>query len=227
MTRRLSYTDYPRSILWLIPGGSVELDGQVVEIEPFYLSKWPITNEQLSAFDAAYQPAAVSPGPRDVAVAVDWDQAHAYCRWYAEVARKPMRLPTEAEWLHACRGGGDGGGDSSATTTGGAAVEGAGLHGIGGLDPRLGADFGRINGFGLHGMTGGVWEWVVAATEAAGHGSAGAAPAAEPADGARVLRGGSFRIAEAELSCRLRRVVDRTWRADDVGFRVAKSLRLG
>ncbi|HVS62726.1 MAG TPA: SUMF1/EgtB/PvdO family nonheme iron enzyme [Thermoanaerobaculia bacterium] len=215
MTRRPSYTDYPRTILWLIPGGSVELDGGTFEIEPFYLSKWPITNEQLRAFDAAYQPAAVSPGPRDVAVGVDWDQAHAYCEWYAEVARKPMRLPSEVEWLHACRGG-NGSRDEEAALARSPGETG-GLHGIGGLDPRLARDFGRINGFGLHGMTGGVWEWMAAP----GSGS-------EPEGGGsshRVLRGGSFRIDPSELSCALRREVERTHRADDVGFRVAKSLR--
>jgi formylglycine-generating enzyme required for sulfatase activity len=224
MTRH-SYTDYPRTILWLIPGGSVELDGETFEIEPFYLSKWPITNEQLSAFDPAYQPAAISPGPRDVAVGGDWDQAHAYCEWYAEVSRKPMRLPSEVEWLHACRGR-DGSRDEEAALARSPGQTG-GLHGIGGLDARLPADFDRINGFGLHGMTGGVWEWVDGPPGEGGDRTTGAAAGHDDPAVLRVLRGGSFRTAEAELSCRLRRVVERSLRADDVGFRIAKSLREG
>ena len=207
MARRPSYTDYPRTILWLVPGGTLTVNGSTVEVAPFYLSKWPITNAQYAAFDPEHRPAAVSPGPRDIAVGVGWEQADAYCRWYAEVSRKPMRLPTEAEWLHACRGGSD---DPATDPTEG---EGSTLHGIGGLDPRLPADFGRINGFGLHGMLGGVWEWT--ANPAAGAGSTSEL---------RVLHGGSFRTDPGALRCGLRREVPKEHLAE-VGFRVAKSLR--
>ena len=40
MTRPRYYTDVPRTILWLIPGD--EDSG----VEPFYLGKFPVTNEQ-------------------------------------------------------------------------------------------------------------------------------------------------------------------------------------
>jgi formylglycine-generating enzyme required for sulfatase activity len=212
MARRPLYTDYPRPILWLIPGGTVELAGSSVLVEPFYLSKLPITNEQFRAFDPDHTAALISPADRDVALGIDWQQADAYCRWYAEVSRKPMRLPGAHEWVHAC-GGGERPQDGDDLLAGG-----PGLLRVGGHDPRIPADLQRTNGFGLQGMLGGVWEWTSEAAQADGGN-------ATPGEALRVLRGGSFRTELADLRCGLHRAVRATHRSDDVGFRVAKSLR--
>jgi formylglycine-generating enzyme required for sulfatase activity len=233
MNRRPRYTDYPRSILWLVPGGRVAIGGDEadaqpcfeVEVAPFYLSKWPITNEQMAAFDPSFERSPVSPGDRDAAVGVSWEAAAGYCRWYAEVSRKPMRLPSEVEWEHACRGGALGrwhwGEDESA----------ADHHlwdrrNFEGRLPEL--DRKRGNGFGLHAMLGGVWEWTASPWRSYPIGEEECrddlAALAEPA-AARVLRGGSFRLDRSEITCSLRRAAPVDLRADDVGFRVAKSLR--
>ncbi len=156
MSRQERYTHYPRAILWLVRGGEITVDGVVVPVEPFYLSKRPITNLQLEASDTPFGRHSRSPGDDDVAVGVDLETARGYCDWYARVSRKPMRLPTEIEWEYACRG---------------------------------------PDSFGLLGMLDDVWEWT--------------------AEG--VLRGGT--------DCAARRETDPTHRADDVGFRIARSLR--
>ncbi|MEM7482240.1 MAG: SUMF1/EgtB/PvdO family nonheme iron enzyme [Acidobacteriota bacterium] len=203
------YTRYPRTVLWLVPGGDLERPvGEPRSIEPFYLSKVPITNEQFEAFDPGFERSPWAPDDRDPALGVSWQDAAEYCTWYAEIARKPMRLASEAEWEYACRGGLVGQrfqtGDDS---------EEAGRHqwdadnSEGRLHPL---DDRKANGFGLFGMLGGAWEWVAAEAED---------------DPVRVLRGGSFRTPRAGISCALRRKEGAEVAVPDAGFRVAKSLR--
>ena len=203
--KRDHYTRYPRPILWLIPEGELFLGGRRMPVEPFYVSKVPVTNEQFEAFDPGHRRSGVSPGDRDPAVRVSWEEADGYCRWYAEISRKPMRLPTEAEWEYACRGG------CQERFFWGSAAEEAdlylwdGANSGGTLHPL---EDRKANGYGLLGTLGGVWEWV-----------------AEGSGAGRVLRGGSFRTPRADISCALRREEPANHRVDDLGFRIAKSLR--
>ena len=206
-----SYAHVPRTILWLIPGGEIRVGGRVVAVDPFYLSKWPVTNEQFEAFDPGYQRSPLSAGDRDLAAGVSWRQADAYCLWYAEVSRKPMRLPTEVEWRYACRGGSaaDEVPPWNATPE---SIDRRCWHagnsdGVVQPPERRGA-----NGFGLHGMLGSVWEWV--------------ASGADGDERRRTLCGGSFRTEACELHYGLRKREAADFRADDTGFRVARSFRV-
>ncbi len=209
-----SYAHVPRTILWLIPGGEIEIEGRPVPVEPFYVSKWPITNEQFEAFDPDYQRSPLSAGDRDLAVGMSFEQAGAYCRWYAEVARKPMRLPTETEWLYACRG-------SSVPIevltwpASPEAIDRSCWH-AGNSDGLVQPPERRdANGFGLHGMLGSVWEWV--APDYAG---------GDRDQQHQTLCGGSFRLEAAELLCGPRKRESADFAADDTGFRVARSFRV-
>jgi len=222
MRERDYYTAYPRPILWLVPGGEATWNGATVEIEPFYLSKLPVTNEQFEAFDPGFERSATSPGDRDPAVCVSWRDAAEYCSWYAEVARKPIRLPTEVEWEYACRAGAagpcPGPGDD---------VDGLAWHGgNSGADRVPPLDGKPTNGFGLHALLGGVWEWTGSAyvPEPVTGGPAAEARDADPG-APRVLRGGSFRTSREELSCSRRRGEEAEARFDDAGFRIARSFR--
>ena len=180
-------------------------------VEPFYFSKWPITNEQFEAFDPDYQRSPLSPDDRDLAVGISWNQADAYCRWYAEVSRKLMRLPTRTEWLYACLG-------SSAPheertwTADAKAIDRSCWHAANSNGRVQPPEKKEANDFGLHGMLGSVWEWV----------------AEDPADipDRRTLCGGSFRLHPQELHPAPMKHETPDFTSDETGFRVARPFRL-
>jgi len=197
------YTAYPRPVLWLVPEGQLATPAGIVAVEPFYLSTLPVTNRQLEAFTGARARPAAAAGDDDPAIGVTLDMARGYCDWYARIARKAIRLPAEAEWEHACRAGSSGRwfwGDDARE------ADAWVWHrsNSGDTVPALAAK--RSNGFGLHAMLGGVWEWV------------------EGAEGG-VLRGGSWRTPLDEIGCGERRVVAGGEPVADAGFRIARSLR--
>jgi formylglycine-generating enzyme required for sulfatase activity len=124
---------------------------------------------------------------------VDWDRS-----------ADGYRLPTEAEWEHACRAGTTGPRygplDEIAWYRGNSAER---IHEVGGKRP---------NDWGLYDMLGNVWDWVWDIYDAEVYGAY------------RVLRGGGW--FDEHWSCRasVRRRSHPSLRIDDVGFRVARSV---
>jgi formylglycine-generating enzyme required for sulfatase activity len=208
--QRDSYTRYPRAILWLLRGGDLTVEapgpagGESIThaVGPFYIGKIPITNEQFEAFDSSYVRASSSPDADGPAVGISAEAAAEYCRWYAQVSRKPMRLPSEIEWEYACRG------DTQSRYYFGEKPEQGDSHlwdarnSDGRVrDPRLKG----TNPFGLHGMLGSVWEWTMSA------------------DGRHVLCGGSFKIDREQMGAGIRRPAEPAGSLDDVGFRIVRA----
>jgi len=161
-------------------------------------------------------------------VHVSWLDASAYCRWAG------VRLPTEAEWEFAARGGLE-----QAIFPWGDELEPGGVHRCNVwqgtfpshnslADGHLGTapvDAYPPNGFGLHNTSGNVWEWCadwfdpdVAAT--ASHDD----PTGPPTGQAKVIRGGSY-LCHVSY-CNRYRVGARSSNSPDsstgnMGFRVA------
>lgn len=165
---------------------------------------------------ACPRPEAGRDRARDRPVSVSYAEAAAYAVWLAGETGKPYRLPTEAEWEFAARGG--------ATTrypwgdvllADRAVCAGCAAEGVGPGEPdRAGRR--EPNGFGLYDMQGNLWEWVAACT----------VPMAEGApcrDGRRVLKGGSFRDPPLALGPDIRHSAPEGMAHPAIGFRVVRT----
>lgn len=88
-------------------------------------------------------------------VNVSWDDAVAYCRWLSSKLRKHYRLPTEAEWEFAAKGGTKSKGYpySGAKSPDSVAWYSSKSDGTMPVAQKL------PNELGIYDMTGNVWEW--------------------------------------------------------------------
>jgi sulfatase modifying factor 1 len=155
-------------------------------------------------------------------VLVSFDDAMAYCRWLSESIERFVRLPTEAEWEKAARGGLEGRrypwGDDIDASRGNFLDNPATKHQRGTRPTGTYA----ANGFGLCDMAGNVWEWVADWYADDYYGGGDVRDPAGPSSGAmRIVRGGSWVSDDVTmLRCAYRHTVPPDTYAYSIGFRI-------
>jgi formylglycine-generating enzyme required for sulfatase activity/predicted Ser/Thr protein kinase len=146
---------------------------------------------------------------------LDWEQATAFCVTLSQLAGVPARLPTEAEWEHACRAG-----DSDPAFNRGdiATLERVAWHRTTSSDGCHPVGRRPPNALGLHDMLGNVWEWC-----SDRYGLYPATGATDPHGGEqdkRVVRGGCWADPAPLLRVANRAALDPDTRSSQVGLRV-------
>ncbi len=189
-----------------------------VTVRPFRIGKYSVTQAQWQAV-MGENPARFKGDDRPVEN-VSWDDANVFLKRLNAMTRpaKPYRLPTEAEWEYAARGG------TQTRYWWGKAI-GRGNANWGSKETTPVGSF-KPNAFGLYDTTGNVWEWV---QDCWHDGYTGA-----PTDGSewcddrvsagRVLRGGSWlnNARDTRVSSRLRDTPGN--RYGRLGLRLAQDL---
>ena len=198
-------------------GATWEKPVHQVTVSEFSIGKRPVTFGEFRAFRPAHPnppnlEQGISIGAKPV-TGVTWEDAQAYSRWLSQKTGKSYRLPSEAEWENAIRGG----------------LEAKPYPW--GNEPPVPADKAddpnyaipeRANPLGIFAGTHGAWEWVADGYSADYYRNS---PDTDPhgPEGARyrVLRGGGYRSDPNSVRCANRGSARPGTASEVVTFRVA------
>lgn len=217
-----------------------------VKVPDFYLGRYPVTVSQYLSFanhTGANYPEWLEEGssyhihtgtddhykrrgnalthPDHPVVGISWENAVAFCRWLSEYSETPYRLPSEAEWEYAVRGGNKSLGFPYA---GSHKLKEVAWYSRNSHGTTQTVGLKLPNELGLHDMSGNVWEWCADHwhenyDDAPADGSARKGNAQETG---RVRRGGSWYYDVNDCRVADRNGIDTDFRNDDMGFRVAR-----
>jgi len=218
-------------------GGSDEKPVHEVYVDAFYMDKNEVTVAQYQRFLNAVnrqQPEQWNDQvqyPNHPVVYVGWEDANAYAKW------ADKRLPTEAEWEYAARGGytGVGGkpkykypwGDDASPSKANFDSDNSRTYSWENAKRYL-KDVGSYaaNGFGLNDMAGNVWEWCADWYASDYYQNSLKQNPKGPSTGTvRVLRGGAWVFVQSDVRCANRYGDAPAIRNDDVGFRCVQDVR--
>jgi hypothetical protein len=196
---------------------------RAVDVADFYIDSAPVTNALYAMYleDSALPPDSYPEywdnpdynGPEQPVVGLRHEDAVAFAAWLSEGLGLKKRLPTEAEWETAARGGLDAiypWGDEPPTDGSRANYKGNGLFE---RTSPVGSFEGGKNALGLLDMAGNVWQWTSTPKE-------GASGGAEYF----IVKGGSWMDGPADLRVSNRKELRAGKPYADVGFRLVREV---
>ncbi len=242
----------------LIPAGAFQMGSNDAEdeqpvhtvyVDAFYMDTHEVTNADFQRFVLAnpqWQKSRIPANLQDGSYLSHWDDSNnypagkanhpvVYVSWYGAVAYAKWagkRLPTEAEWEKAARGGKSGlkypWGNTISSTQ---ANYGKNVGGTTAVGTYL------VNGYGLYDMAGNVWEWCL---DEYNWNFYTISPVRNPLSGApnikwlldnytnidsnRVLRGGSWYLTAQSVRVAYRGGIPPTFSVSTDGFRCARTV---
>ncbi|MFQ5715575.1 MAG: formylglycine-generating enzyme family protein [Nitrospinales bacterium] len=197
----------------LIPAGEFEMGGKgkhdgkpvhTVYVDAFYIDKYEVTQKEYQ--EATGENPSEFKGEKRPVEKVTWEEAKRYCE------KLGKRLPSEAEWEYAAKGGKDKGEVGGYWYKGNADKK---THPVGKMPP---------NSLGLYDILGNVWEWVADWYGEDYYKNSSRNNPTGPPDGTeKVLRGGSWGGTPLTVRASFRLKLDPSTRHNAVGFRCASS----
>jgi len=199
--------------------GFMEKPRHEVCLSDFYIGKYEVTQRDWRDVMGSNPSRFKGCGDDCPVDSVSWSNAREFIRTLNAITGREFRLPTEAEWEYACRGGnkdnnycGSNDADSVAWLNGNSSFK---PHPVGLKQP---------NSLGIHDMSGNVWEWVYDWS-----GTYTSSPRLDPkgpsTGSTRVRRGGSWQYKAEKATAVWRSSGYPDDRAMDIGFRLAHPLR--
>ncbi|HVP15214.1 MAG TPA: formylglycine-generating enzyme family protein [Terriglobales bacterium] len=216
----------------LIPAGEFSMGREggpdnpahTVRLAAFRIDRYEVTNAEYAEFCKAtkrdlpffwgmqrFHSGPAFPG--HPVVGVSWSDAQAYAKW------RGKRLPTEAEWERAARGG-----IAGAKFVGGDALDSTQVnYALSRRDGTMPVGSYAPNGYGLYDMAGNVQEWVADRYDAEYYRTGPAENPQGPEQGKfRVIRGGGWYTGPGCMGVGYRIGLPSNWVDFNVGFRCAR-----
>jgi formylglycine-generating enzyme required for sulfatase activity len=220
---------------WFLMGSTIGQDNEKpvhrVWTDEFLLAIYQVTNADYARFLRDVAPAISAPPfwsepafshPEQPVVGVSWYDATRYCEWLSGNTGQSFRLPTEAEWERAARGGREETlhpwGDAAPQSLSGYADRCAGFWNTGPEPVGLA----EANAYGIYNMCDNVHEWCSDWYAAEYYAASPERNPRGPETGERrVSRGGSWRHHIKMSRCAARSSIPPEFKYADYGFRVA------
>ena len=220
---------------------SAELPRHAVNVKGFYMSREEITQAQFYAVMGKLPPIPPAMSGADMPIVnVTWTEANEFCSRMSKATGRFYRLPTEAEWEYAARGGTDTPFAFGETINPQVAAYnyaipyGKAPRGTKRNAPTEAGALNSTNPFGLQDMHGNVWEWCAdywhsdydgAPTGGGSWDEPQAIASDDPdeenaVDSSRVARGGSWFSPASRLRSASRYRFSPGMRSSSLGFRV-------